>query len=94
MDLQRSPGDGPLAWLLAGHWVGRGALVPSNPPSAFFPAAWRGHGALVLAGLLWTILSQFIRARKGAESGSRECETPREVGCRLLYGGYSKSRFH
>lgn len=42
MDLQRSPRDGPLAWLLVGLWVGRGAFLPSNPPSAHFPCSLEG----------------------------------------------------
>lgn len=65
--------QGMVPW--PGFWPASGwAGVRLSPPTVptIFPEAWRGRGALVLAGIPQTVLSQFIRARKGAESGSRE----------------------
>jgi len=55
-----------------GPWVGRGALVPSNPPRARFPRSVEGTQG---AGPGWLPPDHLVtRARKGAESGPQSAK--------------------
>lgn len=80
MDLQRAPRDGPLAWLLVGLWVGKGAFVPSNPPSAHFPCSLEGTQGTDPGQPPPDQLVTIHKGLKGAERGLRSVKCPGRWG--------------